>query len=136
MPPTRRSLSPDTIASALSQPDRLSDLLIGLDASVATFDSAYAVGSLWSAHQEGGQPERVDPMRGETLLILRRSLHVLLVPIDVASHRFIQALSQGLAFGAAATQTCEAHPGFDLSACLALLIRYAAITHLTHPERT
>lgn len=129
------TLSPDTIASALNEPDTLSDLHIGLNASLATFDSAYAVGSLWRAHQDGGQPERVDPMRGEILLILRHSLHVLLVPIDVASQRFIQALSQDLAFGTAAAQTYEEHPGFDLSACLALLIRYGAITRLTHPER-
>lgn len=130
------ALSPQLIARTLGEPDRLASLHFGLDASLATLDSPFAVGSLWAAHQEGGQPEQVDPMRGETLLILRRSLCVLLVPIDRASHHFIQALSQDLAFGTAAAQTCEAFPGFDLSACLALLIRYDAITHLTHPERT
>ncbi len=130
------ALSADTIALTLSAPDALGHLHIGLDASLATLDSAFAVGSLWLAHQDGGQPERVDPMRSETLLILRRSLRVLLVPIDRASHRFIQALRQDLDFGTAAAQTCEDFPGFDLSACLGLLIRYGAITHLTHPERT
>jgi hypothetical protein len=120
-------LSHDQLAAGLSNP---AHLVLGLHPSLHLLSSAFAVRSLWAAHQGELAIEGIDPYQPEHCLVLRQHLDVLVIGLDAPSIRFIACLHAGQSLGDAAAH-CP--PGFDLSACLALLISHGAITSLSIP---
>ncbi|MDB5984032.1 MAG: hypothetical protein JWQ69_5047 [Pseudomonas sp.] len=128
-------VSPQDIAQALTQPDALGDLGLQLHSGLALLRSAYGVASLWGAHQPGAGIGSVHLQRAENALVLRCGLEVEVLVVNEGTAAFIQGLQQGLSLGPAATQGLSLMPEFDLSQCLALLIRTGVITHLLTSEK-
>lgn len=120
-------LSHDQLAAGLNDP---ANLVFGLHPSLHLLSSAFAVRSLWAAHQGELAIDSIDPYRPEHCLVLRQHLDVLVIGLDAPSTRFIASLHAGQPLGDAAA---DCPPGFDLSACLALLISHGAITSLHTP---
>lgn len=121
-------VSNQQLAAAVSDSAHLASLVFHLHPSVHVLSSAYAVRTLWAAHQGEGATEQVVIEQPEHCLVLRHQLDVLVIAVDAASAAFITRLQSGQPFAAA---TADCPPDFDLSACLALLIHYGAITALS-----
>jgi hypothetical protein len=118
----------EALATAVSDSAQLAGLVFHLHPSLHVLSSPYAVRSIWAAHQGELALEQVPVEQAEHCLVLRQTLDVLVIALDPASAHFITRLQAGQPFGDAAA-TCPAD--FDLSACLALLIHYGAITALS-----
>ncbi|WP_137818786.1 DUF2063 domain-containing protein [Pseudomonas sp. 2FG] len=132
----RAPLAVQEIAAALAEPECLGELRFQLHPSLGVLGSAFAVVSLWAAHQGELALESVDPLQPEYALVLRSELQVLVLAVPPGSAQFIRCLQQGMTLGHAAEQAQAAEAAFDLSACLALLIRAGAISHLHQPLQT
>lgn len=122
------ALSGEQIGAALAQPERLGAVTFQLHPSVALLSSAFAIVSLWAAHQGEEAINQVDPLRAEHALILRNRLDVEVMSIGHGAALFIQALLAGQCFGEAAEQALAVDPEFDISQHLAHLISTGALT--------
>ncbi|GAB3378299.1 HvfC/BufC N-terminal domain-containing protein [Azotobacter armeniacus] len=118
-----------TLATVLSEPDRLADLNLRLHPSVSTIASPFAIVSLWAAHQGTFDISRVDPGSPESALVLRNGLEVEVIGLPASAAEFVRLLQEGVPLGQAAGQTLSRDPALDIAAPLAQLIRAGAITH-------
>jgi hypothetical protein len=120
------AVPPEALQAALSQPERLAYLRLGLHPSLQVLASPYAVFSLWAAHQGTLALASVDPHHAETALVYRHAMQVESMACSPATGRFIQALLQGEGLLAAAS----ADAALDLPTTLAYLIRQQLVTHI------
>lgn len=131
-------LSDAMVALALASGERTGELQLALHPSVATFDSPFAVVSLWAAHQglDGAAepPAPVDIDRPECALVLRAHLDVLVLPASASAVAFVSALQGGCDLGAAAAHAMGIAPCFDLSATLAPLLAHGALASIHLPQ--
>lgn len=127
------SVSPEQIAQALADPEQLPALRVTCHPSVGVLRSRYAVVSLWAAHQGHGDLAQVDPFQPESALIVRAGLEVHVVALPPGGDRLVTGFAHGLPLGEAAALALAAHPEFDLTAHLALLLRYGALSSLHLP---
>lgn len=120
---------------ALGGGERAGDLLLRLHPSVRLVSSRHAVPSIWAAHQGQGALEDIDIDAGEHALVLRPDIDVLVVRCDAGTAAFVRSLQQGskLGEGAALAATCR---GFDLAACLSLLLGHGAIVSISLPRES
>ncbi|MDT4857233.1 hypothetical protein FQZ97_916490 [compost metagenome] len=125
-------LDPATLAMALAAPERLATLLLRLQPALGLLDSAFAVVSLWAAHQGALALAEVDPDQAQCALVLRNGLEVEVLGIRPGDAVLIQALLRDQPLGAAAQLALTCDPAFDLGACLAYLLRAGAITHCAY----
>jgi hypothetical protein len=119
-------LGPERIATALADPQSLSELTVTLHPSLHLLNSAFAVIAIWAAHQQQATLAGIDLNLGQRALVLRNGLDVEVFAIDHGASVFIQHLQNGQSL----MQALEAAPAFDLGQTLALLISRNAITHL------
>lgn len=124
-------VTPDRIARAVADPERLPALRATCHPSLGVLSSRYAVVSLWAAHQGIGDLARVDPAIPETALVVRIGLEVQVVALPPGGDVLVAGLLSGLTLGEAAAQA--AGDEFDLTANLALLLRFGALTSLHLP---
>ncbi len=124
-------LATDRIAALLADPDRLRQTRFVLHPSLAVLQSAYAVASLWAAHQDRSPLSAIDPVAGEAALVRRNGLQVEILRLDRAAAEFIAALRQGRCLGDAADAALSLAADFDLAGCLGQLIRSGAIIAIT-----
>lgn len=127
MPP----LNPEALPAALADPQQLTSLRLSLHPSVEVIESAFAVFSLWAAHQGAISIASVDPALAQTALVFRDGLGVQVLEMGAGAGQFVKALQQGEVLLWAAQAASSAHEAFDLADTLALLIRWQLITHLT-----
>ncbi|MFW0755542.1 DNA-binding domain-containing protein [Pseudomonas sp. H11T01] len=127
-------MSHEQIAAVLADPQALGELHIQLHPSVSTLNSAYAVVALWAAHQDETLAN-VDPLHGQSALILRNGLEVEVFAVDTGSTMFIRSLQSDWPLEQAVAYALDAAPEFDLSQCLALLISHNAISHLQRQDK-
>lgn len=123
------------IGLALASGERLGELRMLCHSSVHVIRSPYAVVSLWAAHQQAGDLGAIDPYQGESALVLRDGLDVLVLRISLGTADFVTAIQQGHCLGDAANAALGAAPDFDLAATLALLLGHGALTSLELPRR-
>ncbi|SEM36268.1 Putative DNA-binding domain-containing protein [Pseudomonas sp. ok272] len=123
------------IAAAMSVPSTLAHLQIHLHPSLFTLRSAYAVVSVWTAHQHSTAPQQLAPYQEENALVLRNGLHVEVFLVDSGLLVFINHLKSGLALGQALVRTLEVATDFNLPLSLTLLINHNAITHLQQQDK-
>ena len=116
------ALSVTQLATILADEAALPTRCLTLHPSVGVLQSAYAIVSLWSAHQGLLAIEAVVPEVAQTALILRCGLDVEIYSIPPAAGRFIQQLQTGKPLGAAAGED------FDLAPILGLLIRKGVLS--------
>ncbi len=132
-------LDPATLAAALGRPETLPALRLSLHPSLATLDSPFAVVSRWAAQPGDGAPPVVDPDSPEHAWILRRGRSVRVLPMSAGDCRFVRALQAGATLGEAAATAAagesggerDAAGGFDLTRCLAVLLREQILTGVT-----
>jgi hypothetical protein len=121
----------EALQSALTDPDQLEHLRLGLHPSVQVIASPFAVVSLWAAHQGIACLSTVDPDVPQTALVFRHALDVNTLELAAGVGSFISALQTGQTLLAAADQASEQAATFDLSAALALLLHWQLITTIT-----
>lgn len=135
----RGSLDSKQIAGLLANEAQLAECRFQLHSSVRMLQSAYAIVSLWAAHQASDVDSAlsgVDPQSAETALVLRAGLEVEISHIPTGAARFIEQLRQGAAFGQAAETGFAADAEFDLASILGVLIRSGALCAVTISERS
>ena len=129
-------LAVNALTDALASPERLGSLLLRLQPALGLLDSAFAVVSLWAAHQGELTLAEVDPYQAQCALVLRNGLEVEVLGIRPGDALFLQTLQQGLPLGHAAQRALALDSAFDLGTCLAHLLRAGAITHCAYdPQR-
>jgi hypothetical protein len=129
-------LPASALVAALADRNALPDLQIGLHPSVGLIRSEYAVASLWAAHQGAADISAVDPYVSEHALVMRARLDVELMSLTAGAGDFVAHLLQGASLGRAVEQAVHAHPEFDLSSILGLLVRSHAIASITTSSRS
>jgi hypothetical protein len=125
-----QAVSQPALAAAMAVPERIAQLQLQLHPSLQLLRSDWAVLSLWSEHQGGPAVDRRELAAPEDMLVLRSGLEVAVLLLAPGVADFALALQRDLALGEAAGCAAQAHPGFDLGASLALLLRLGAITAL------
>lgn len=129
-------LSPDRVARALADPERLPALRATCHPSLGVLSSRYAIVSLWAAHQGIGDLARVDPAVPENALVVRAGLEVQVVSLPPGGDVLVAGFASGLTLGDAAARAASAHADFDLTIQCALLLRHGALTSLHLPTET
>lgn len=123
-------LTPEQIAQALADPEQLPTLQVTCHPSLSILSSRYAVVSLWAAHQGLGDLASVNPAVPENALVVRVGWEVQVIALPPGGDTLVTGLAQGLTLGEAAALAMAAHAEFDLTANLALLLRYDALSSL------
>lgn len=113
----------------------LGQVSMQLHPSLATLNSAYAIVSVWAAHQTEGAIATLNPWHAQGALVVRQGLAVKVFAIDTGSVAFINSLNQGTGLEIAVEHALEASTEFDLHQCLNLLISHDAITHLHFEQK-
>ena len=126
-------LTPEQIAHALADPERLPLLHVSCHPSLNVLSSRYAVVSLWAAHQGIGDLASVNPALPEIALVIRVGLEVQVIALPPGGDVLITGFVAGLPLGEAAGLAIAAHPDFDLTAHLALLLQVNALSSLSLP---
>jgi hypothetical protein len=128
-------VSEQAVTQALAQADCVGELRLALHPSVAVLRSAFAMVSLWAAHQGEGELSTIDTGAGEDALVLRQGLQVLVLRLPPGAPEFVLALQRGRPLADAAAVALDAAAGFDLSAALALCLGHGAITCIDFARR-
>jgi hypothetical protein len=126
-------LSRAAAALVLANGERVGQLRFVLHPALRWLVSPHPVVSLWAAHQGQGALEDIDLSQGESALVVRPALEVMVLRCDPASVAFVEALHAGAAFADAAAAASEV-PGFDPGATLSLLMAHGALTAIALPE--
>lgn len=123
-------LTPEQVARALANPERLPALRAICHPSLGILRSDYALVSLWAAHQSIGDLASVDPAVPETALVVRTGLEVQVVSLPLGGDVLVAGFTSGLSLGDATARAASVHADFDLTASFALLLRYSALCSL------
>lgn len=123
-------LTPEQVARALADPERLPALRATCHPSLGVLRSRYAVVSLWAAHQGIGDLARVDPFLPESALVVRGGLEVQVIALPPGDDVLVAGFANGLTLGDAAALAASTHVDFDLTTQLALLLRHGALCSL------
>jgi hypothetical protein len=128
-------VSNEAVTQALVHAERSGELCLALHPSVTVLGSAFAMVSLWAAHQGEGDLAAIDLHVAEQALVLRQQLDVLVLRLSPGAPEFVLALQQGRPLAEAAAAALAAAAGFDLTATLALCLGHGAITSIQFPRR-
>jgi hypothetical protein len=149
--------TPERWSQALARPDALARWRTPLHPSVRVLISNHAVVSIWRAHQLGDDPsglahalQAINPATPEACLVLRDADDaVLVLPVPLASARFIQALGEGLNWadaieaatvgsaaidGAMSPRSPRHNEAFDLTTTLQWLIAHPLLIDTELPS--
>ncbi|MCW8125964.1 DNA-binding domain-containing protein [Microbulbifer halophilus] len=121
-------VAPEKIQALLEDTDALPASRFSLHPSLHTLQSPWAVASLWATYQNAGDLDGVDVARAENTWILRSGLQVAVLRMRAGDCHFADALQRRATFAEAAERALQSDPEFDLSACLAVLLREQMIT--------
>lgn len=121
-------VAPERVQALLEDADALGTSRFTLHPSLYRVLSPWAVASLWAAYQRAEDLDSVDPAAGENVWIVRCGLQVAVLRMRAGDCHFADALQQGATFAEAAELALESDRDFDLSACLAVLLREQMIT--------
>lgn len=113
-------------------PEALDSVRLGLHPAMAVIASPWPIVSVWTTntHDEMPQAPAAD-WTGETALVTRPHLDVLVHRLPAGADLLVAELAQGIALGAAAEAVSRAHDSFDLATALATLFGAGAITTLS-----
>ncbi|NEV63349.1 DNA-binding domain-containing protein [Thiorhodococcus minor] len=121
------AVSTALLTSQLQRPEQLPGTRLQLHPSLSLLSSSHAVVSIWAAHQGAAPPRALEVERQESALVLRSGDDVLILPTPPATAAFLSLLKTGATLGDATAAALESAPDFDLTQCLASLIRHGAI---------
>jgi hypothetical protein len=129
-------LSPTPASVILASGERIGELRLTVHPSVRLVPSCYAIVSIWAAHQGHGDLTAIEPWSGETALVLRPHLDVLVLPCDPGVTEFVLCLQRGRDLAESAGTAAAITQDFDLSATLALLMTHGALTSIHLPQES
>jgi len=110
----------DVAALAAIPPERQDAIRFQWSPGLAVVRSTFPVVRIWTIHQPGFDGEfEVDWSQAETALVARDGFAVTVTGCPPAEACFIEASLRGATLAAAASDTLERHPDFDLGALLA-----------------
>jgi hypothetical protein len=120
--------APTLPATALTQisEDDLMNATFTPHPAMATFDSNFAIHSIYRAHQGASVESIGDVAREESVLIVRPIFDVELHSLNRPQSVFLRALSAGRSLGVSADAAFEASEDFDLSSAISLLLKPGA----------
>jgi hypothetical protein len=132
-----RALDADAFRPLLAAPDRLGSLRLRLHPACRWLRSAHPVLAIWSAHQGQDVPAlaRIDPDRGEDVLVFRPEFEVRALTLPPGGAEFLDALRQGGPLAEAAARAGEAGQ-FDLGENLRGLIEHGLACAFLEPSAT
>jgi hypothetical protein len=122
-------LSAETLARI--PPERLTDTELPLHPATRIVTSPCPLVTLWSANRGDGPVPDCLPDRSEDAIVARPGTVVTVHPLPAGGAAFARALGDGLSLGAAAETAAASNTGFDLGACLTLLLTAGALTATT-----
>lgn len=131
-------VSAEVVSLAIStgtSSDRMEKLVLVFHPSLATISSAFAMVSLWAAHQGNGSLDKIDVAKPEAAIVLRQNLVVLVLLAPPGAARFVESACLGSNLGDSAASAAKADPAFDVTATLTLLLAHGALTSLHLPSR-
>ncbi|WP_019935137.1 DNA-binding domain-containing protein [Oceanimonas smirnovii] len=123
-----RPLPPEQLQLLLADPERLASHKLKLSPDCALLRSAFAVGSIWLAHQGEGRLKDIQAATAENALLLRTSLSVALLRLNNADAAFMAGLLTGQPLGLALERTTQQHPQYNPANMLNCLLRQRLIT--------
>lgn len=121
---------PIEVLSEVSE-EQLPHLRFDLLPTLKIIKSNFPITSIWNAHQQDTPArhlEGIDMQQGETALILRPELDVLVNKVSRGTYEFVKSLKEGKTFALSVEQTIVKEPTFDISANLAGLFNLRAVT--------
>lgn len=123
------SLDLPQLATWLADAEQLAQTVWQLHPSGFTLVSAFAVNSIWQAHQaDVVDLTGITIDQPEAVWVVRQGMQVLVHPVSPAQAGFYQALASGLCLSHAAALSGDEDPFFDLAGALALLIQSGGVT--------
>lgn len=128
-----RPLTAAQAGLALAAGPRVGELRLAVHPSLDVVASPYAIVSLWAAHQGHGDLATLDSHHGETALVLRPELDVLVLACDPGTAAFVPCLQRGADLAESAGVAAASTGDFDLSATLAMLMAHGALTAMALP---
>lgn len=107
-------------------------LLFSLHPTIALIQSPAPIVSIWHAHQQDDPETALAnlPETGESAMVLRPHLDVLVHPLPAAAFAFTRALDEGKSFASAVEAGARLDPAFDIAANLAGLFTTGAVVHV------
>lgn len=112
-------------------PEALGSVRIGLHPAMAVIASPWPIVSVWTTNTHDATPTAPADWTGETALVTRPHLDVLVQRLPPGTDLLVAELAQGIALGAAADAVTHAHDSFDLATALSTLFGAGAITTLS-----
>lgn len=109
----------DATALGARDDEEIASLRFTLHPSLALIRSAHPAATIWRMNTDGGEPGPIESWDGESILVARPKLDVLVRIIPQDTIAFLAALAAGLPLDLAAEAAACANPGFDLPAQLA-----------------
>ncbi|TMV14838.1 DNA-binding domain-containing protein [Arenibacterium halophilum] len=123
-------IAPELLASLPTE--QLVAAQIGLAPAIGILRSAYPIHDIWTYTLQGGPKPGAGP---QDVLVLRRGYDPLPVELPAGGFSFVTTLLTGQSFGVACDMAEAAHPGFEPTDTLTLLLTHDAITHIHGPDR-
>jgi hypothetical protein len=120
-------LTAERLGAAMSSGEDLGALQLVCHPSTSVIVSAYAIVSLWAAHQGDGDLSAVDPALPEFALVVRPGLDVFVLRLPPGAAHFVIALRAGAGLADAAALAAGEAADFDLPNVLALLMGHGAL---------
>lgn len=127
-------LTAERLRAVMSSGEDLGALKLVCHPSISVLVSAYAIVSLWAAHQDTSDLSAVNPALPESALVVRPGLDVLVLRLPPGAARLVIALQSGEGLADAAALAAAEAADFDLPDVLALLMRNGALTSVQLPR--
>ncbi|MEJ2123307.1 MAG: DNA-binding domain-containing protein [Alphaproteobacteria bacterium] len=116
-------------ALAAIPPDAMGGAVLHLHPSVRTVASPYPIVSIWETNTYDKQVRPIGPeMPGETALVVRQALDVLVLRLDRGAAAFVASISAGHPLSVAVESAFQADAGFSLPTTLAALLEAGVLT--------
>ena len=113
-------------------PEALGSVRLGLHPAMAVIASPWPIVSIWTTNTHDATPASpAADWTGETALVTRPHLDVLIQRLPPGAELLVAALARGIALGAAVDAVSRTHDSFDLPMALSTLFVAGAITTLS-----
>ncbi|MCG8504778.1 MAG: DNA-binding domain-containing protein [Sphingomonadales bacterium] len=105
-------------------PDRLGEIRLHLPGNHRIVASAYPIGAIWQANQDGAEDGAIIDLDagGDEILVIRPEMEVQVRILTAGEAALLGALAAGETLGSAAEAALEAEPEFDLFEALPKLL--------------
>jgi hypothetical protein len=118
----------DIARLAALQPEQIGTAILAIHPAVTAIASPWPIVSLWTTNTYDATPQApATDWTGETALVTRPHLDVLVQRVPPGTGLLVAELAQGNALGVAADAVSRAHESFDLATALSTLFGAGAI---------